>query len=123
MLVISGGSLAASLLGGSVSALLLAANAVRQNEPASGQSKTGEAYALAGYAELLLAEDFCAGVPLSEVLQNGGTQNGMPLTSDSLLGVAQAHFDSAIAYEGTNDTVMALAHVGLGRTFLDRGTD
>jgi hypothetical protein len=103
------------------SSLLVALSGLRQYEPASGQSKIGKAYALTGYAELLLAEDYCAGVPLIVFVPGGGIQYGTPLTSDSLLGTAEAHFDSALAYGAGNDTVVALASVGLGRTRLDRG--
>jgi hypothetical protein len=103
------------------SQLLLAEIALHKFEPDSGQSKAGEAYALVAYSELILAEDFCAGVPLSADLPNGGIVNGQPLTTDSLLGTAEAHFDSALAYAAGDPTTIGLASVGLGRTRLDRG--
>ncbi len=103
------------------SALLVAIPALVRYEPASGRSKIGEAYALAGYAELLLAEAYCAGTPLDQLAPGGEIQYSTPLTTDSLLGVAETHFDSAIA-EGNGDaTVAGLASVGLGRAMLDRG--
>ncbi len=102
--------------------LLLALPLLRQYEPAASQSKLGEAYALIGYAELVLAEDFCAGTTLSEVLPGGnGFHYGMPLTMDSLLGVAEAQFDSALAHANGDPTVQSLARVGLGRTLVNRG--
>ncbi len=101
--------------------LTLAIPMLKQFEPASGRSLIGEAYALTGYVELFLAEDYCAGVPLSAVTPGGGVQYGAPLTSDSLLGVAEADFDSAVAYAAGVDSVANLAGVGLGRTRLDRG--
>jgi hypothetical protein len=103
------------------SSLLLALPGLVRYEPASGQAKIGEAYALIGYAELLLAEDYCAGTPLDELLSGGGIQYGTPLTTDSLLGVAEAHFDSAMAEAHGDAPTMGLASVGLGRTLLDRG--
>jgi hypothetical protein len=103
------------------SSLLLSLVGLQAYEPASGQSKIGEAYALVGYAELIMAEDYCAGVPLTAVVSGGGYQYGTPLTTDSLLGTAEAHFNTALAHTGGNDTVVALASVGLGRTLLDRG--
>ncbi|HWZ57422.1 MAG TPA: hypothetical protein VNW46_00500 [Gemmatimonadaceae bacterium] len=106
---------------GARSSLLIAEAGLRKYEPASGQSKIGEAYALIGYSELIMAETFCAGTPLSVVLPGGGTQAGTSLTTDSLLGTAEAHFDSALAHAGGNDSVVGLASVGLGRTRLDRG--
>jgi hypothetical protein len=106
---------------GARSTLLIAIGGLQQYEPASGRSKIGEAYALVGYAELLMAEDYCAGVPLSTVLAGGGYQYGTPLTTDSLLGTAEAHFNLAVANANGNDSVVALASVGLGRALLDRG--
>jgi hypothetical protein len=90
-------------------------------EPAGSRSSVGEAYALAGYAELLLAESFCAGTPLDGVHADGTIEYGMPLTADSLVGVAEAHFDSALAGANGDATVAALASVGLGRALVDRG--
>ncbi len=103
------------------SGLLQAVPGLVQYEPASGRSKLGEAYALAGYAELLLAESYCAGTPLDEALPGGAIHYKMPLTDDSLLGVAEAHFDSAVAAANGNAAVAGLASAGLARALLDRG--
>ncbi len=104
------------------SALLLSLPGLAQYEPSSGQSKIGEAYALAGYAELVIAEAYCAGTPLDQVRAVGGAvQYGPPLSTDSLLGAAEAHFDSALAAAHGDATVLGLASVGLGRALLDRG--
>lgn len=103
------------------SVLLIAERGLSRYEPVSEQRKAGEAFALAGYTELLLAEQFCAGVTLDPVLPDGGWAYGMPLTTDSLLGVAETHFDSALVYAHDDVVVTALARVGLGRTRLDRG--
>ncbi len=103
------------------SSLALALPLLQKYEPATGQSKVGEAYALIGYAELMLAEAYCAGTTLSEVLPGGGFAYGMPLTTDSLLGVAEAQFDSALAHVNGDATVENLARVGLGRTLVNRG--
>jgi hypothetical protein len=103
------------------SSLLLAVPGLVAYEPASGRAKIGEAYALLGYAELLVAEAYCAGTPLDQVLPGGGIQYGTPLTTDSLLGVAEGHFDSAVAEAHGDAPTAGLAGVGLGRTLLDRG--
>ncbi len=103
------------------SALVLALPGLVRYEPAGGQSKVGETYALAGYAELLVAEAYCAGTPLDQALPGGSIQYGTPLTTDSLLGVAQGHFDSAVAETHGDPGVAGLASVGLGRVLLDRG--
>jgi hypothetical protein len=106
---------------GDRSRILVALAALQQYEPPSGRGFIGRAYALAGYTELLLAENFCAGVPLGTLLYAGGYVFGAPLTTDSLLGTAEAHFTAAVANAGGNDTTLALASVGLGRAALDRG--
>lgn len=105
------------------SELINAVPGLQVYEPSSRQSKVGEAYALIGYTELFVAESYCGGTPLSQLVLNGGLQYGMPLTDDSILMVAEGHFDSALAHAGnpSNDTVLSLASVGLGRVLLDRG--
>jgi hypothetical protein len=74
-----------------------------------------------GYAELLAAEDYCGGVPLGALGSAVGVEYGTPVTTDSLLGVAEADFDSAAAHAAGDATIRSLAAVGLGRTRLDRG--
>ncbi len=108
------------LLGGRLT-LLSAVPLLEKYEPTAGRSKVGEAFALIGYAELMAAEDYCAGVALAALVPVTGVRYGAPLTTDSLLGVAEADFDSATAYAGTDPTVGALAAVGLARARLDRG--
>ena len=103
------------------SVLLIAVDGLKQYEPASGHAKIGEALALVGYTELLMAESYCAGVPLSHAAPDGGAVFEHPLSTDSLLGTAIAHFDSAVVYAGVNDTIHALASVGLARAWLARG--
>ncbi len=101
--------------------MVLALPALKTYEPASGRAKIGEAYALLGYAELIVAEAYCAGTPLDQVLPGGGVAYGAVLTTDSMLGVAEGHFDSAVAEAHGDAPTAALAGVGLGRTLLDRG--
>jgi starch-binding outer membrane protein, SusD/RagB family len=103
------------------SSLLLVQGPLGTYEPASGQSKVGTVLALVGYSELVMAEDYCAGVPLSAYVPGGGIVYGTPLTTDSLLGTAAVHFDSALKHAAGNDTVLYLASVGLGRALLNRG--
>ncbi len=101
--------------------LLSAVPALEKYESASGRAKIAEAFALLAYTELVAAEDYCAGVPLAALAPVQGVHYGAPLTTDSLLGVAEADFDSAVAYAGGNATIAGLASVGLGRARLDRG--
>ncbi len=116
----SGDAAIQSLLGARLT-LLSAVPVLEKYEPASGRSKIGEAFALIGYTELLAAEDFCAGVPLDALVPVKGVQYGTPLTTDSLLMVAEADFDSAAAYAAGDATIGALAAVGVARTRLAHG--
>lgn len=101
--------------------LLLAAPSLTTYEVGANRALAGEALALAGFAELFLAEDYCAGVPLDLALPGGGIQFGAPLTTDSLLGAAEAHFQQALLASDSDTTVTYLASVGLGRALVDRG--
>jgi hypothetical protein len=103
------------------SSFVLVVPLLEKYEPTSSQSKVGEAFALMGYDELLIAESYCAGTPFDVVLPGGGIQYGTPLTTDSMLGVAQAHFDSAIAHAAGDAGIAAFGGIGLGRTLMDRG--
>jgi hypothetical protein len=116
-----GGDIPWQALLGSRSAVLLALPRLLRYEPTSAKSKIGEAYALAGYTELLLAEDYCAGTPLDVIVPGGGIRYEMPLSTDSLFGVAIAHFDSARADANGDPSIEGLAAVGLGRALLGRG--
>jgi starch-binding outer membrane protein, SusD/RagB family len=100
--------------------LMTAIGLLKQYEPPTGRAKIGLAYALIGYTELLAAEDYCAGLPLSTLTTTGAVY-GTPLTTDSLLGAAQVQFDSALTYANNDGTVLPLASVGYARTLLNRG--
>ena len=93
----------------------------RRYEPASGRSKVGEAYALVGYAELLLAESIVRARRSTQVVPGGGIRVWDAAHDGFPLGCAEAHFDSAVAEANGNDPWLGLASVGLGRTLLDRG--
>jgi starch-binding outer membrane protein, SusD/RagB family len=100
--------------------LLTAVPLLKKYEPPTGRAKVGLAYALIGYTELLVAEDYCAGLPLSTLTTTGAVY-GTPLTTDSLLGAAQTDFDSALTNANGDATVLPLASVGYARTLLNRG--
>ncbi len=96
-----------------------AARALQAYGGTAARSQVGEMYAVAGYAELFLAESFCSGAPLSELAPGTGIRVGMPLTTDSLLAVAALAFDTALTYAA--DSTQYLVRTGLGRALLDRG--
>lgn len=105
------------------SSMLIAAEALAKYEPPTGQDSAAQAFALIGYTELLFAEDYCAGVTLDRTLVDDGIEYGHPLTTDSLFGLAEAHFDTAVAHAAPNSQAYYLASVGLARVRLNRGNN
>ena len=77
-------------------------------------------YAVAGYAETMLAETVCSGIPLGR-LNNGGTEFGTPMTTSEVLARAAEHFDSALTYAADSARILNFARVGKGRALLNDG--
>lgn len=89
--------------------------AMKQGDPVVMR---GELYALEGYTEILLADLFCSGVPLSTLdFQKDFTYHASSTTAQVYQDAA-AKEDSAIALATTNDTIQNLARVLKGRALL-----
>jgi hypothetical protein len=80
-----------------------------------------EVLALAGFAYVLFAENFCSGVPASTLNADGTVDYGDPLSRDELLQRAVAKFDSALNVADATDRETNLARVGKGRALVDLG--
>jgi len=81
-----------------------------------------EVESLQAYAMLLLAEDFCSGVPLSNVdTATAQVQYGDPLTTQALLQVAADTFTFALDLPSADDDRKFLAAVGKARTLQSLG--
>jgi hypothetical protein len=82
----------------------------------------GRMFAHRAYVLVLLGEDYCNGVPLSE-LQGADIVYGQPLSDDSLFALAAALADSARANVRGSDSarIRSLAQVVEARALLDRG--
>ena len=86
---------------------------------------------LAGFAYILLAETYCANVPVSSVDASGNITYGGPVVTDSLLHAAEAKFHQVLTLStadlaATADTAgitteVNRANVGLARALLDEG--
>jgi hypothetical protein len=104
-----------------------------------GVALEAEAYSFAGLAYVLTAEDFCTGIPFSQVnVSTGQTTFGALESTNQMLGDAHARFDSALAILAA-DTVSAdlapggaglysivqneqyLAEIGAARALVDSG--
>ena len=84
-----------------------------------------EVLALAGFSRVLMAENYCSGVPLSLSNADGSFTYGTPQTTVQLLNEAGAKFDSAITIATAGGTgassQLNLARIGKGRALLDLG--
>ena len=81
----------------------------------------GEMYFTKGFAEMQLAQDFCNGIPISNLV-NGAPQGGAPETDAAVFTRALASYDSAIAFANGTDARSVLigraARIGKARAQL-----
>jgi hypothetical protein len=98
--------------------------------PASAeqQGRRAEIYNLWGNLFLLMAENWCSGVPISQLTDDGEIVYGRPQTSAQLYALALQKFDSAIvianqaAVTATVRTAQVnFASIGRGRVFMNLG--
>jgi starch-binding outer membrane protein, SusD/RagB family len=82
--------------------------------------RRGELFALRGYAALNLAEGFCSGFPLHEIVNNTGVV-GSPLTTTEVFERALADLDSAVALSADSARVLNFARVGRARVLVGLG--
>jgi hypothetical protein len=105
-----------------------AIKALKAAEP-DKPAEQAEQWFVMGYSEMLLAELFCNGTPLSETIDGAYTYTN-PLTNQEVFAIALTHLDSALALAVTvagnvkADTVLAAsiknaAAVAKGRVLVD----
>ena len=90
-------------------------------DPGASPALRGELYALEGYTEILLADLFCSGIPLSTLdYQHDYTYKpGAPTAQ--VYQDAVAKFDTALTLSSDSAQIGYLAAVGKGRALLDLG--
>lgn len=81
---------------------------------------TAHLMAVRGYATLSLAEGFCPGFPLNEIVGFRPVY-GPPMTTDGAFARALADFDSAAVRAGDSTGVLNFARIGQGRALLGMG--
>ena len=86
----------------------------------AGSAQHAELVNIAGFAELMLAENYCSGVPFSTIPVTGPIQFGAPLTTNEVLDSAIAKFDASLALTGSA-AQKTLSHLGKARALLDKG--
>lgn len=88
-------------------------------------SSVGQMYWLRGYAENMLAENFCNGTPISGLDEANNIIYGEPETNADVYARAIGSFDTAVmnapAGQARSDTVRNLAAVGRGRALMNLG--
>jgi len=89
--------------------------------PDSSTALIGHLYAVEGYADVMLADLFCSGVPLSTVDFDGDFTYEPGSSTQEVYQHATALFDSALAMSADSDRVMNLARIGKGRALLATG--
>jgi hypothetical protein len=100
--------------------------ALKKYAPDAPRAEIAEMYVVEAFAENLLAENFCNGIPLSYVLEGGVQVTGSPLTTAEVYAQALAHYDTALIHLGAvggpdDDTeIRNRAQVGRGRVLLNQ---
>jgi hypothetical protein len=99
---------------------ILGIGALAAYDSAASPALRGHLYALAGYADLFLADLYCSGVPLSTIVFNGTTSFTYAAGSSTqqVYAAALAQFDTAIALSSDSARILDLARVGKGRAWL-----
>jgi hypothetical protein len=89
--------------------------------PDSSPALPAHVQAIRGYAELLLADLFCSGIPLSTVDYNSDYTLQPGSSTEDVYRHAVALFDSSLAGAADSTRVLNLARVGKGRALLGIG--
>jgi starch-binding outer membrane protein, SusD/RagB family len=104
-----------------------AANFRKLSPDTTLDSGLSEMLSLSGFAYVMFAENYCNGVPVSNVDPSGNLVFGSPLTNVQLLDTAINRFTqalgaaSALQSAGSKTQFTAMANVGLARANLDLG--
>jgi hypothetical protein len=98
-----------------------AIGALQAYDADSSADNRGELYALEGYAEIMLAELFCSGVPLSTSNFQHDFTYAPGSTSAQVYQHAIALFDTAMTLSKDDPRIVGLASVGKGRALIAQG--
>jgi hypothetical protein len=85
----------------------------------------GQMYFTLAFEEMMLADDFCNGVPMTYTV-NGVPAYGPPLTNVAIYSIALAHADSALLRTSATDALTTDMHraalIGKARVLVDQGS-
>lgn len=100
--------------------------ALKKYAPDAPPAEIAEMYVVEAFAENMLAENFCNGIPLSYVLEGGVQNTGSPLSNAAVYALALAHYDTALTILGAaggaadDSIIRRRAQVGRGRVLLNQ---
>jgi hypothetical protein len=94
---------------------------LRDFAPNVSSSLRGRLYALEGYDEMLLAELFCSGIPLSTVDYGGDYTLKQGSSTQEVLQHALALFDTSRTLSADSARFLNLARIGTARALLELG--
>lgn len=94
---------------------------LRDYAPQSSPALQGHLYAIDGYAKVMLAELYCSGIPLSELVYRGDYRLEGASTTAQVLERALASLDTAVDVSADSARLLDLARVGRGRVLLGLG--
>lgn len=112
-------SLTYSMLQAVRGSTIQAIGALNSYYPTASPALRGHMHALQAYADLLLADLYCSGVPLSTVDFNRDYTYQAGSSTEATYTQAVALFDSSIAESTDSIRVLNLARVGKGRALLN----
>jgi hypothetical protein len=87
-------------------------------QEANTDERVPEMQAYAGYTYLAFGENYCSGVPYSDLGPDGELVFGAPQTTAETFNAAVGFFDAAIAHPAVEDDILNTARVGKGRALL-----
>ena len=101
-------------------ALETAANTIEAAaEGADG--RIGELRGYAGFTYVFFGENYCSGVPFSNLDETGNLEPGIPQTTEEIFGLAVARFDAALAGADGDEDIINMASIGKARALLNLG--
>jgi len=98
----------------------LGASLFADSDEAGGAAHV-ELLALAGFSYIMFAENYCSGVPFSNIPLTGEATFGAPETTNQILQRALDRFSEAGSLSGASGDVADLIAVGEGRALLNQG--
>jgi hypothetical protein len=98
-----------------------ARGALLKYAPEQPVALVGHLHALEGYAEVLMAELYCSGIPLSNLIFEGDFQYSRGYSTEEVYQRAIAQFDSALALAADSASIVNFARMGKARALLGLG--